>query len=140
MWNKNPWPTSLTWETIPFNKHMILFLGWLREKKYFLSPVFLIECSLLFKIESPLFKDDLHWIWASDSGKKNFKILSMYFCYFVIISPRKSIWPFIWTNYNSINSRKICAMFGWISLVVRQCISIFCYIFPPGNKCGPSFE
>ena len=37
----------------------------------------------------------------------------MYFHYFVIISPWKRAWPFIWTNLNSLHPRMFCAKFGW---------------------------
>ena len=37
----------------------------------------------------------------------------MYFRYFVIISPWKRAWPFIWTNMNSHHPRMLCAKFGW---------------------------
>ena len=37
----------------------------------------------------------------------------MYFCYFVIIFPKKRAWPFIWTNLNLLHPRMLCAKFGW---------------------------
>ena len=37
----------------------------------------------------------------------------MYFRYFVIISPRKKVWLFIWTNLNSLYLGMFCAKFGW---------------------------
>ena len=45
--------------------------------------------------------------------KKIFLILSMYFHYFVIISPWKMAGPFIWTNVNPLHPRMLCANFGW---------------------------
>ena len=45
--------------------------------------------------------------------EKFFQILSMYFCYFIIISPWKRVGPFIWTNFNSLHPRKLCTKFGW---------------------------
>ena len=46
--------------------------------------------------------------------KKNiFLILSMYFCYFIIISPWKRAWPFIWTTLNPLHPRMLYAKFGW---------------------------
>ena len=40
------------------------------------------------------------WNWPTSSGEEDFLILvlSMLFCYFIIISICKSTWPFIWTN------------------------------------------
>ena len=37
----------------------------------------------------------------------------MYLCYFVIISPWKWAWPFVWTNLNPLHPRMLCAKFGW---------------------------
>ena len=37
----------------------------------------------------------------------------MYFRYFVIISPWKRAWPFIWLNSNLLHPRMLCAKFGW---------------------------
>ena len=45
--------------------------------------------------------------------KRNFSILSMYFRYFLIISPWKRAEPFIWINLNSLHPRMLCAKFGW---------------------------
>ena len=45
-----------------------------------------------------------HWNWPSGTGVKNFLISSIYFCYFVIISPWKTAGPFIWTNLNNLHS------------------------------------
>jgi hypothetical protein len=36
------------------------------------------------------------------------------FLHFVIISPLKEIWPFIWTNSNSLHPRITCIKFDWI--------------------------
>ena len=55
------------------------------------------------------------WNWLSGSGGEDFKISSMYFCYFVIISPWKRAGPFICTNVNlnHLHPRMHCAKFGW---------------------------
>ena len=37
----------------------------------------------------------------------------MHFCYFIIISPWKRVWPFIWTKLNPLYPRILCAKFGW---------------------------
>ena len=42
-----------------------------------------------------------------------FFVSSMYFCYFIIISPLKWAWPFIWANLNLLHQRILCAKFGW---------------------------
>ena len=53
------------------------------------------------------------WNWLSGSGEEDFLISSMYFHYFVIISPWKRAGPFIWTNLNPHYPRMLCAKFGW---------------------------
>ena len=53
------------------------------------------------------------WNWLSGPGEKDFIILSMYFHYFVIISPWKRAGSFIWTNLNPLHPRMLCAKFGW---------------------------
>ena len=53
------------------------------------------------------------WNWPSGSVEDDFSNLSMYFHYFVIISPWKSAGPFIWTILNSLKLRMLCAKFGW---------------------------
>ena len=50
--------------------------------------------------------------WLSGSWG-DFYISSMYFLYFVIISPWERAGPFIWTNLNRLNPRMLCAKFGW---------------------------
>ena len=53
------------------------------------------------------------WNFLSGSVGKDFLILTMYFHYFVIISPRKRAGPFIWTNLNSLYPRMLWSKFGW---------------------------
>ena len=53
------------------------------------------------------------WNWLSGSGEEDFLISSMYFRYFIIISPWKRVGPFIWTNLNPLHPRMLCAKFGW---------------------------
>ena len=54
------------------------------------------------------------WNWPSGSGKEYFfKISSMYFRYFVIISPWEYAGPFIWTNLNALHLRMLCAKLDW---------------------------
>ena len=53
------------------------------------------------------------WNWNSVSAEKDFLILSMYFCDFVIVSPSEKAVPFTWTMLNPLYPRKHCAKFGW---------------------------
>ena len=54
------------------------------------------------------------WNWPSGSGEEDYLILSMCFRYFVIISPWKRAGPFIWTNFNPLHPKMLCAKF-WSS-------------------------
>ena len=45
--------------------------------------------------------------------EKDFSISSMYYCYFIIISPCKRAWPFIWTNLNPTHPRMLYVKFDW---------------------------
>ena len=71
----------------------------------------------LNKLDSPSPKDALckvwlklaHWFWR----RRFFLILSMYFRYFIIISPWKRAGFFIWTKLNPLHPRMLCAKFGW---------------------------
>ena len=73
----------------------------------------------LNKLESPTSKDALSakFDWNCPSGfwEEDFKISSMYLCYFMIISHWKRIGPFIWTNLNPLQPIMLCATakFGW---------------------------
>ena len=53
------------------------------------------------------------WNWPIGSGEEESKIMSMYFHYFVIISPWWRELPFIWTNLNQCQSKILCAKFSW---------------------------
>ena len=84
------------------------------------------------------------WNLPSGSGK-DFQILSMYFHYFVIFSPWKRTWPFIWTNLNPLLQRNALCQF-WLKLAqcfwrtfikknykkiykLRQCITVWGHVY-----------
>ena len=50
--------------------------------------------------------------WPSGYGG-DFKISSIYFHSFVIISTWKKAWSFIWKNLNPLHPRMLCTKFGW---------------------------
>ena len=54
------------------------------------------------------------WNWRCGSREEDFLILSMYFRYFVIISSKKKVGPFIWTNLYHLYQRMLSVKFGWI--------------------------
>ena len=53
------------------------------------------------------------WTSRSGSGEEDFLISSMYFHYFIIISPWKRAGPFIWKNLNPLHPGILCVKFGW---------------------------
>ena len=78
------------------------------------------------------------WNRLCGSGE-DFKILSMYFWYFVIISHWLKVWPFRWTNLNPLLPRMLCAKYdcNWHSgsaeedfLILSMYLSYFIIIFP----------
>ena len=52
------------------------------------------------------------WNWPSDFGENDFKILSMCFCFFFIISPWNCTGPFIWPFF-PFQPRRRCVKFIW---------------------------
>jgi hypothetical protein len=64
---------------------------------------------------------------------------------FVIISPLKRTWPFIWTNLNSLLPRIICTKFDWIWTpgsedLNFQCVFTLSLLSPLGEGLSPSFQ
>ena len=76
--------------------------------------------------------------WPSCFGGGDFSILSMYFRYFVIISPWKRAWPFIWTNLDLLHTRMFCAKCFWRRFL--NFINVFSLLSPPGKGPDLSFE
>ena len=84
---------------------------------YFINNLCLVELvnKNMFNFQSPSPKDALcqvclklsQWLW------RRFLNFVNYFCYFVISSPWKKVWSFIWTNLHVLYSRMLCAKFGW---------------------------
>ena len=71
------------------------------------------------------------WNWLRGSEEEDFLISSMYFHYFVIISPWKRAGPIIWTNLNPLHPRMLCAKFVEIGPVVlgKRIFYIFVNVF-----------
>ena len=88
------------------------------------------------------------WNWPCSSEVENFRIFSICFYYFHIISPWGRVWAFICKNLNSIYQRMLCAKFGrnWPSSFKESIFKYFQYNFiisllsPLWQRRGPSFE
>jgi hypothetical protein len=73
-----------------------------------------------------------------------------HFYFFVIISPLKRTWPFIWTNLNSLYLRIICKKFDWLwpsgsrdsekIFKIFECTFTLSLLSPLGEGRPPSFE
>ena len=64
-------------------------------------------------IHPRMFCAKIGWNCPSGYGEEDFLILSIYFRYFVIISPWNRAGSFIWTKFNPLYPRMLCANFGW---------------------------
>jgi hypothetical protein len=98
------------------------------EKKIFflIFSVFLLFCFYLpldmgyplhLKLITPSLNDDLCQVWlklAKWFWSRRFLNNPPHFCIFVIISPLKKAWPFIWTNLNSLHPRMVYFKSDWI--------------------------
>ena len=76
------------------------------------------KCSFFCKTWNPLHQRMLWWNWPCGSGEEDLQISSMYFGYFLIISPLKGAWHFIWINLNPLYPRLLCAKLVEIGPVV----------------------
>jgi hypothetical protein len=113
------------------------------EKGYPLLP--------LNNLESPSSKDDLCQVWLKLAlwfWRTRFLSDPPHFYIFVIISPLKKTWPFIWTNLNSLHPSIICIKFDWIwyagsgeeDFYTFQCNFTLSLLSPLGEGLFPSFE
>ena len=91
---------TITLSTIAIENNHYLFLGnwmsWLAMSHFY----------------PRMFCDKLVWSWSSGSGEEDFKMLSLYFRYYL---------PFIWTNLNAFNQlypRMLCAKLSWLFKLV----------------------
>ena len=53
---------------------------------------------------------NFYWNWPCGPGEK-FKISSMYFQYFIIISSCERVWPFFWTKFDTLYPKMFCTKF-----------------------------
>ena len=91
---------------------------------------------------------NLGWNWLSGSGKESFLISSMYFRYFIIISPWKRAGSFFEQTWIPFTKGCSVSSFVWIGPVVSdtnifkflQMYFSYFVIISPGKGCGPSFR
>ena len=60
---------------------------------------FVISCKK--QLHPGMFSAKFSWNWSSGSGEENLYISSIYFCYFIFISPQKARDPSIWKKKES---------------------------------------
>ena len=104
-----------------------LFQVWLKLAKWFLrrrvlnlvnvlsllswKRTWLFTWTNLNSLHSKMCSVKFGWNWPCCSWEKDFYTSSMHFGYIVIITPWKRSWLFIWTNWNLLYSRMLCAKF-----------------------------
>ena len=92
----------------------IILLIWRGEN---LSSPFYTQMVLICKTVSPLHQSMLYakfgFNWPNGSGVEDFKIMSMYYSYIVIIFTWKRMWLFIWINLSPLHTRMFRTKFGW---------------------------
>ena len=148
----SPWKRvgPFIWTNLNHQRLLCAKFGWF-WKKNFLN---FVNVFLLFRFYLPLEKGmALHLFKLESTSSKNavyqvFWISSMYFRYFVIISPWKSVGHFIWTNLNPLHP-KIALCQVWLKLTHwfwRRFFNIVNVFFaisllsPCGKRQSPSFE
>ena len=94
---------------------MVISLHWFGAKKNRI-PLLKTECPLFVKPWVPFtrgsFVPSLFENGRVLMEKKILKLFQFIFCYFIIISPWKMWWPFIWTNLHSPHPQMFCAELG----------------------------
>ena len=113
METRGPWATWLTWE----KQFKSINIKLIKRRKNNIIYFMRIYCFFIWRILNPphpsMLCAKIGWNWLSGSGEEDFLISSVYFHYFIIISPWKRAGPFIWTNLNPLHLRMLCAKFGW---------------------------
>ena len=91
---------------------------------------------------------ELGWNWPSGSGVEDFWISSMYFCYFVIISPWKKGGALYLNKLESPSPKDALCKFVWNWLsgsgeedyLISSMYFRYFVIFSPWKRAGPSSE
>ena len=101
------WSWTLTWIPIAqgcFVPRLVETGPMALEKKIFIISPWKSVAPFFWELSNPhyskLFCVKFRWNWSSASWEEPLWISSMYFSYFVIISPWKRALPFIWINLN----------------------------------------
>ena len=87
-----------------FFRYFIIISPWKRAEPFILRNLYHLHPRMLCV--------KFGWNWTSGFAEE-FYNSSMYFRYFVIFSPWKMVWSFIWTNLIPLDPRMLCAKFGW---------------------------
>ena len=116
-----------------------------RRKKKLYEKLLVLHLKKLECLSSKDACAKIGWNWLSGSWEEDFLISSMYFRYFVIVSPWKRLGPFIWTNFNPLNPKMLCAKFcwNWPSVLEKKIFLIssmyfrYFVIISPWKRTGP---
>ena len=101
------------WKTSEHYEYSVCLNGYKWCKYYNMNILLLANLFVIWINLNPFHRRILcakfGWNWQCSSVKEDFKILSMYFHLFVIISPWKRVRPFIWKT-----------LFGFIGQVISE--------------------
>ena len=123
--------------------HFVIISPWKRARSFIWTNLNPLHPSMLCA--------KFGWNWLSGSGEEDFRISSIYFFYFVIVSTWKRAGSLPLTNLNPLNPTMNCAEFGWhwlngsgeediwISSMYFHYFVITLHL-PLGKGRGPSFE
>ena len=103
----------IIWETVPIITFTKILMK--RDKNIFsfFQNWMVLICKNLNSFYQRMLCAKLGWNWLNGSGEEDFKISSMYFCYFIIFFPWKRVGYFIWLHLNPNHSKMIFVKFGW---------------------------
>ena len=111
----NKRPTWFTWEKVPIDKHIWLWLYHNMDYKkkiiiFFLRNEWSFICKNLCTLHTRMLCAKFSWNCLK---KKIFKCSQFIFAFSLLSPLRKRAWPFLWTNLNTFHQRMLCANFGW---------------------------
>ena len=106
-----------------------------------------LNCKTVSPLQPKMLCAKFGYNWPNGSGVEGFSISSMYFRYFVIISPLERVGPFIWTNLNPLHPRMLCPKFGWNwpsgsggeDFLILSMYFLYFVIISPLNRARPFF-
>ena len=125
-----------------------LIKRWKKTIMIFMRIKLFFICTNLNPLHLKILCAKFGWNWPDGSGEEDFLISSMYFCYFVIISPWKRrgfSFEQSWIPFTQACFVRSLVEIRWVVLEkkilkLRQCIFAISWLYPLRNEQIPSFE